>query len=83
MAEKLQSIPASTAISPKAGRKTQTEIGESGVKMGKRYAEISRMPLEKQDTSDAWNERQNRLAAGRMSADLLTKGTMLKNKAKQ
>jgi uncharacterized protein len=34
---------------------------------GRKWAAQSRAPLKKQDSSDAWNERQNRLAAARDS----------------
>jgi hypothetical protein len=55
---------------------------DSMIEMGRHFGEISRAPLKKQNSSDAWNERQNRLTAGRDSAKLLVKGTMAKNKAK-
>ncbi len=56
--------------------------GEAATKMGRHFAKIANSPLKKQKTSDAWNERQNRLTAGRDSAKLLMKGTMEKNKSK-
>jgi len=43
-------------------------------KMGRHFGRISQAPLKHQDSSDAWNERQNRLAAGRDSAKLLIRG---------
>ena len=65
----------------KTGR-TGGSPGEAATKMGRHFAKISRAPLKKQGGSDAWNERANRVAAGRDAAKLLMKGTMEKNKAK-
>jgi hypothetical protein len=39
--------------------------------MAQHWLRIANAPLKKQDSSDAWNERQNRLAAGRDAAKLL------------
>lgn len=66
----------------KMGR-TGASKGDAAVRMGRHFGRISREPLKKQHTGDAWNERQNRLVAGRDSAKLLMKGTMEKNKAKK
>jgi hypothetical protein len=50
---------------------------------GRKQAEWSRRPLELQDTSDAWNERQRRVASGRMAAQILMRATMNMNKLKK
>jgi hypothetical protein len=50
---------------------------------GRRYAHMSRAPLKKQGTSDAWNERQNRLVNSRMAVGFLMEGIMLANKTKK
>jgi hypothetical protein len=39
-------------------------------KMARNFASMSRQPLTKQHTSDAWNERQRRLSAARDAAKL-------------
>lgn len=49
---------------------------------GRRWARMSREPLKKQHTSDAWNERQNRLASARTAVDMLMMGVMLANMEK-
>ncbi len=68
----------------KAPRKKATvKSGKAKVKMGKHFARISRAPLKKQKSSDAWNERSNRLVAGRDAAKLMIKGTIEVNKAKK
>ena len=48
--------------------------------LGRHFAKVSRAPLKKQGTGDAWNERQNRLTAGRDAAKLLIRGTRMRNK---
>jgi len=56
---------------------------EDTLKLSAHFKRIADAPLTKQGTSDAWNERQNRLAASRDSAKLLIKGTIAKNQAKR
>jgi hypothetical protein len=56
--------------------------GEAAVKEGRRFAKMAQRPLKKQNSSDAWNERANRVSSSRDAAKLLMKGTMEKNKAK-
>lgn len=62
------------------------EAYKNMLEYGKKQAEWSTRPLVSQDDSDAWNERQNRLASGRMAADIMLRATMninrLKNEAK-
>ena len=52
---------------------------DSLMEMGRHFARISRQPLKKQDSSDAWNERDNRLIAGRDAAKLLMRGAATLN----
>jgi hypothetical protein len=66
-----------------AERQEMIETYERSIKYARKQAAMSRRPLEKQDTDDAWNERQNRLASGRIAADILLRATMKLNKAKQ
>ncbi len=63
--------------------RTGESKGKAQVKMGRHFAKIANAPLKKQNSSDAWNERQNRLTAGRDSAKMLMRGTMEQNKAKR
>lgn len=53
------------------------------LKLSAHFRRLSRAPLKKKGTSDAWNERQNRLASSRESAKLLIKGTRELNQAKR
>jgi len=59
----------------------KSKPGEAALKMGAHFMEIANAPLKRQGTSDAWNERQNRLAAGRDGIRLLLRGTLEKNLA--
>ena len=58
------------------------KMSAKALDMGRHFAKISRAPLKKKGTSDAWNERQNRLTAGRDAAKLLIRGTKLKAQGK-
>lgn len=49
---------------------------------GRRFARMANRPLTKQHTSDAWNERQNRISSSRIAVDLLMKSVMMGNKLK-
>ena len=54
-----------------------------GIKQtGREQIRYSKAPLKDQDSSDAWNERQNRLANARMGVDFLMQGIMMANKLK-
>jgi hypothetical protein len=53
------------------------------LKLSAHFRRIANAPLKRQDSSDAWNERQNRLAASRDSLRLLIRGTMELNQAKR
>jgi hypothetical protein len=69
-------------------RRTPQEQYEASMKLGRRFAEMSRAPLVKQDgatgnNSDAWYERQNRLSAGRDAATILMRATMEYNRSKK
>ncbi len=63
--------------------KPEIVSGNTAIRLGRRQAEISRRPLVKQDTSDASNERRNRLASGLTAAQMLIKGTQLNNRVKK
>lgn len=67
----------------KKRKKTPAEKAEATTKMGRHFGRISRAPLKRQNSSDAWNERQNRLTAGRDAAKLLIRGALEKNLAKK
>lgn len=58
------------------------KASDHALELGRKFAKISRAPLKRKGTSDAWNERQNRLTAGRMSADLLLKSAKLRGQGK-
>lgn len=66
----------------KAKKKVKKKPGEAALKMSAHFQKIANAPLKKKGTSDAWNERQNRLAAQRDATKLKLRGTMEKNKAK-
>ena len=48
--------------------------------LARQFSRIANTDLKKQDSSDAWNERANRLAAGRDSAHMFLRATMNANK---
>ena len=56
---------------------------ESQMELGRNFSRVARAPLKKQDTSDAWNERQNRLAAARDAVKIKMKATMERNRKKK
>ena len=70
---------------PRCKTKTRSprEQYEASMEMGRRFADISTAPLTKQDTGDAWNERQNRLAAARDAAKIMLNATMRYNRSKR
>ena len=59
-----------------------TKKSAKALELGRHFAKISRAPLKRKGTSDAWNERQNRLTAGRDAAKLLIKSAKLKAQGK-
>ena len=63
--------------------KKKAKPGEADLKNSARMRKVANAPLKKKGTSDAWNERQNRLAASKDSAKLLVRGIIKKNKAKR
>jgi hypothetical protein len=65
-----------------AAKKKKVGRGDAAVKLGRHFARIARAPLKRQGTSDAWNERANKLVASRTAAKLLIKGTIEQNKAR-
>lgn len=65
----------------KNGRTGESK-GDKAVAMGRHFAKISRAPLKRQNSSDAWNERDNKIVASRTAAQMLMKGTIEKNKSK-
>lgn len=68
----------------KKAKKRSTIAGaRAKLKLSKKLGKIARAPLKKKGTGDAWNERQNRLAASRDSAKLLVQGTQELNRAKR
>jgi hypothetical protein len=66
-----------------ARKKATVKSGKAKVKMGRHFAKISRAPLKRQKSSDAWNERDNKIVAARTGAKLMVKGTIEINKAKK
>jgi hypothetical protein len=52
------------------------------LELAKHFGRISRAPLKRQDSSDAWNERDNKIVAGRVAFDLYIKAGLLKGKGK-
>ena len=72
-----------TKAKKKAQKKTATQKAQAKLKLSAHFRRIANAPLKKQDSSDAWNERQNRLVASRDSAKLLVKGTQELNQAKR
>lgn len=61
---------------------TERQKYDSRMTYAREQAAYSRKPLERKGTSDAWNERQRRLASGRLAARLMLEATMMYNKAK-
>jgi hypothetical protein len=58
------------------------KTSDKALELGRHFARISREPLKKQKSSDAWNERANRLTAGRDAAKLLMKSAKLRGQGK-
>jgi hypothetical protein len=54
----------------------------TALELGRNFAKISRAPLKRQNSSDAWNERDNKLVAGRSAAKLLIKSAKLRGQNK-
>jgi len=52
------------------------------LKWADHFRRIANAPLKKQDSSDAWSERQAKLAASRDAINLRLRGTYELNKAK-
>lgn len=63
-------------------RKPDEDRGQRSIDHGRHFAEIARAPLKRQDSSDAWNERDNKLVASRTAVMMLIRGTLEKNRAK-
>ncbi len=68
---------------PEANKKPTITNAQATLKMAAHFKKIANSPLKKKGTNDAWNERQNRLAAARDSVKLLIRGTMELNQAKR
>jgi len=63
-------------------KKPTIEGGEAKLALSRHFAKIAKAPLKKQGTSDAWNERSNRIAASRDALSLRAKGIIEINRAK-
>lgn len=59
------------------------ESANATLELSAHFRRMANAPLKRQDSSDAWNERQNRLLSSRESLRLLIKGTMALNQAKR
>jgi hypothetical protein len=51
--------------------------------MARHFARISNMPLKRQNSSDAWNERDNKLVAARTAAQIHIKASLERGRARQ
>ena len=67
---------------PKPHELKKNKASAKALELGRNFAKISRAPLKRQSSSDSWNERDNKLVAGRTAAKLLLKSAKLKGQGK-